>query len=56
MRWSLVQQQRLQAERKILSRFFPCFEWISPYDNNNTKIEGTVPTNLGNNDCRDDCT
>jgi hypothetical protein len=42
MGWSLVQQRRLQAEREILSRFFPSFEWISPNDNNNTKVEGNV--------------
>jgi hypothetical protein len=49
MGWSLVQQRRLQAEREILSKYFPSFKWISPNDNNNTKVEGNVPSNLGNN-------
>ena len=48
MVWSKAQRQRLQAERRLLKRFFPAFNWINPTDSNNTRVEGNVCTNSMN--------
>ncbi|MEM1171505.1 MAG: hypothetical protein AAGJ08_21090 [Cyanobacteria bacterium P01_H01_bin.35] len=49
MSWTKGQQQRLQTERQILRKYFPNFNWINPTDSNNTRVEGSVRTNAGNN-------
>lgn len=47
MGWSVAQQQRLQVERQVLSKYFPTFKWINPTDNSNTRVEGNLRTNSG---------
>lgn len=49
MSWSKGQQQRLQTERQILKKYFPNFSWINPTNSDNTRVEGSVRTNAGNN-------
>ena len=48
MGWSMMQQRRLQLEKKILSKYFPSFHWVNQYDPENTVVEGNIITNSRN--------
>jgi len=45
MRWSPIQQKRLQIERQALAKYFPRFQWLDPANCNNTKFEGYLRAN-----------
>jgi hypothetical protein len=48
MTWTTSQQRRLQMEKQVLSKYFPCFQWINQMDSANTRVEGNICTNAKN--------